>query len=584
MPPSSTETPYQWLLRHAGQKPAELVVTTWPDSQAPEQVDWAGLAARVEHLRGGLSAHGIRAGDRVLLVLPNGIDFATAFLACVGSGAIPVPAPGPAAGRAEAARERIRGIIASCQPAMIMTSDDWTALIRGATADLADSGRLVGVTGLRAAGSAPTGGGITGATAGDIAFLQYTSGSTGKPRGVIVTFGSLLAQCRQAAEVYQESPADVAVTWVPLYHDMGLITGLLRPLFTGYPTVLLRPEEFVRSPVRWLTAIGHFRATLSSAPNFGYDLCVRKVPAESARRLDLRSWRVARNAGDMVRAHTLRRFTAHFAAAGLRPTALCPSYGLAEATLTVTTSGPEAPPLTLTVDRAALEQGLVVPDRPAAGGRSRTLVSSGLPLPGTRIRIGSGNPDGRVGEVLVQGPQLSPGYWAADIVQPAQPVQASGWCRTRDLGFQWEGHLFILGRADDTLVVNGRKYFSGDIADACAAIAGIRPGRVAAFDETGDCSGDCSGDARIRLVAELSGGTDQAPDALASLAREIQRTVARRVDLFIAAVGLVGPGELPITTSGKVRVSEVRRRCAEGRLAVRAQVPPRPTGHLPSAR
>lgn len=548
--------PYDWLIRHARQRPDDLAIVDWQGPTASQHLSWGALGSRVDRIRGGLLQAGTGTGDRVVLVLPNGSNFIAGFLACIGIGAIPVPGPVATVSRTDAFHQRIHSILDTSRPLILVTSDSWVSQIRQVTSGSASNCRVIGIGELSHAGLPRRRRSVTEDSG--IAFLQFTSGSTRRPRGAIVSYGALRANCRQAAESYDECQADVAVTWVPLYHDMGLMTGVMRPLYMGYTTVLLKPDEFIKSPVKWLTAISDYSGTLSSAPNFAYELCVRKVPQESARILNLSSWRVARNAGEVVHASTIHRFARHFADAGFRHEAMCPSYGLAEATLTVATCSPKVSPLYLSVQRAGLEKGVIVPvHRPSAKSQYQSVVSSGTALPGTEIRIGADGRDGHVGEVAIRGPQLFSGYWTAERTQP---VPTSKWYHTGDLGFSWDGHLFVLGRIDDTLIVNGRSYYADDIAAACSGIAGIRPGRLAAFAE----SGDPSAGPRVRLVCEMASSTGQSPRALALLANDLRRVVARQVELYISEVDFVAPRELPVTTSGKVRVSEVRRRCAEG--------------------
>jgi len=549
-------TPYDWACAHARLRPDEPAVLAWRGGDVRQRLSWGQLRWHADQARDGLACYGVKAGDRVIVALANDVSFVIAILACAAAGAIAVPAPVPAMRRTDAFRERLTSIARACQPSLVITVGDWIPLVSAVVSAAAPSCQLASYDSVHAAGNGPPAGPAP-ARSSDIALLQFTSGSTGSPRGVVVTYSMLAASCGQAATVYQERNADTAVTWVPLYHDMGLVTAVMRPLYSGYPTVILSPEDFVRSPGTWLEAIDRCGGTLSSAPDFGYELCVRKVPPEEASQLDLSRWRVARNAGEVVRQRTLDRFCTRFARAGFRPEALCPSYGLAEATLTVTTCTPSVAAL-----RLVRREGLRVDAVTAAAsvvGHSDCLVSSGIPLPGTSVRI-RGNPqDGRVGEVLIRGPQLSPGYWSGPRCPTFSGQEDGSWYATGDLGFLWRGHLFLLGRADDTLVIHGRNYFAADIARACTEVPGIRPGRVAAFADDRD-------ERRIRLLAEVTTDADRSAAGLARIARASQLALARKLELYVCDVGLVEPGQLPVTTSGKVRASEARRRHAAGMI------------------
>ncbi|PBC66211.1 acyl-CoA synthetase (AMP-forming)/AMP-acid ligase II [Streptomyces sp. TLI_235] len=539
-----TGTVRDWLRHHADRRPDEVAVTALDGGSERGRLtyrDWAALADRAG---AAMRAHGARTGDRVLLALPNDESFPAALVAAVGAGLVAVPVPAIEGGRVESARERLLGIVADCRPALLVAPEPRIAGFRS----------LLGPSGPRCVAWQELAEGRTGPPGPDveraeIAVLQYTSGSTGHPKGVALTHRSLRASCAQAGLAYRESPADVAVTWVPLHHDMGLVTAVLRPLFTGYRSVLLSPREFVRSPGSWLAAITAHGGTLSSAPDFGYALCARRVPEAELSGYDLAGWRVARNAGEVVRAETVERFTARFAPAGLRADAVLPSYGLAEATLTVTACTTQRPPLVLRVDRERLARGEVAPARD--GAVAVRLLSSGVPLPGTRVAIRGADGRGRLGEVQVDGPQLFAGYWPGRRDGGPHP--------TGDLGFLHRGHLFVVGRADDVVVHHGRNFHPPDIAAACAEVAGVRAGRCSAF---------LLPDGDVCVVAELADPAGRPPRAVTAVEAQVRRALARTLGLYVAQVVLVPAGTLPVTTSGKVRTAETARRHRRGLLPV----------------
>ncbi|WP_228717853.1 AMP-binding protein [Kitasatospora acidiphila] len=584
-----------WPTVHACHRPTGPAVTVHQDGEIQARLTFAELSAAVDRFARVLTGRHITAGARVLLVLPNGLEFSTALLGALRAGLVAVPAPTPDLARQEALRERITGIAADCAPALAITLEDWIDQLHRILRRLPEPpallsweqlGRADGAPPRRPSSPPPV------AAPDDIAFLQYTSGSTGQPKGVAVSHRALHASCHQAAAVYAETPADTAVTWVPLHHDMGLITGLFRPLFTGYESVLLSPREFARSPASWLSAVSALRGTLSSAPNFAYEHCVRRISPAAAADFDLSSWRVARNAGEVVHPGTADRFTDRFAAAGFRASAFCPSYGMAEATLTVTAATPRRPALRLAVDRDELHHGRVLPVDDGTTAPTIRLLSSGTPLPGTRVAIRArftdppddertdrntdrptrqyadrpGDrylPDGQVGEILLCGPQLFTGYWPADGARP------SAWHATGDLGFRHQEQLFVLGRCDDTLVHRGRNYHAADVRTACAAIPELRPGRCAALAGAPDA--DRSGTERVVLVAELA---DPAEAPSAELALRVKRELARTLDLYVSDVHFLAPGTLPMTTSGKIRVAETARRLRLGTLPPRSPAAP----------
>jgi acyl-CoA synthetase (AMP-forming)/AMP-acid ligase II len=564
-------TAYGWLRHHAGQMPAAAAVTVCHGERGDERYSFAELLTLADRAAAGLRALGVRSGDRIALSLPNDVSFPAVLFGCLAVGAIAVPAPVPGVRRVSAFRERMKGIVGDCAPHLVVTTATWASLIVETVAGIHPGATVALWPAFAETDDALQGRGV--ADLADTALLQYTSGSTKKPRGVVITHDMLRASCHQAAVAYLESSADVAVSWVPLYHDMGLVTGVMRPVFTGYESVLLQPETFARAPVSWLRAIDKHRGTLSSAPDFAYELCTGKTRQEQVDGLDLSTWRVARNAGEVVRPQTLARFTARFSGSGLRLDAMCPSYGLAEATLTVTSCGPGRSSLRITVPATDLVSGrdvIPVADGEGVPAAGAVLQSSGMPLSGTEVYIDGVGLEGRVGRISVKGPQVSPGYWPGPVTDAEKPPRVH---ETGDLGFCYRGHLFVLGRVDDTLVRNGQNYYASDVRDACARVDGVRPGRVAAFllraedhskldvTEAEACRAD-----QVVVVAELRADADTTASALKRREFQVREELARALDLYATRVAFLPAGELPVTTSGKIRITEVRRRFAKGSL------------------
>jgi acyl-CoA synthetase (AMP-forming)/AMP-acid ligase II len=550
MPESAPATAYEWLNRHLDAADDRPVLSVWRNGNVVTSLDGSALLALANGVAAGLRSRQVGAGDRVLICLANDEQFVSTVLGCLALGAIAVPGPIPGLTRADAFRERLRGIDSDCEPRLTVTRTEWIDNVSFALVPGSVSGRVAAWSEL----IDPTGEPPTEQARTQVAFLQYTSGSTAAPKGVVITHAAIQVSCRQAAQVYAERPDDTAVTWVPLYHDMGLVTGLLRPLFSAYHSVLLTPDEFVLRPASWLDAISTCGGTLSSAPNFAYDLCVRKTAEVPAGRWDLSRWRVARNAGEVVRPETMDRFAAKFASAGFRTDSFCPSYGMAEATLTVTTSTPESPPRRIIVDSVELDH-----DAGVYGSRRKVLLSSGSPVPGTDVSVVDRRGRWQVGEIVVRGPQLSPGYWRQGEIVPRGDAES---LHTGDIGFLHEGHLFVLGRVADRFSHLGRNYFLADIQAAGEMIDGIRSGRIAVFlSRTPESAADV-----VCAVAEVSPTVEPTARRLAELSVALRRQLATKLDLYVSDVRFVRAGQLPVTTSGKVRVAEVRRRWHDGTL------------------
>ncbi|MBX6766859.1 MAG: fatty acyl-AMP ligase, partial [Actinomadura rubrobrunea] len=413
------------------------------------------------------------------------------------------------------------------------------------------------------------------------AFLQYTSGSTALPKGVVVTHEALAHNLELMRVALRHDERLRMVSWLPMFHDMGLIGNVLAPLWVGGTMILMEPLAFVKRPARWLRLIDRERATVSGGPNFAYDLCVRRVRDEEIEGLDLSGWRSAFNGAEPIRPATLRAFAERFAPYGFRPNAWWPCYGLAEATLFVTGNTVGAEPTTLDVDPDALQLGDVVP---ADGGR--TLVSSGrtwldrtvlIVDPDTRRPV----PPGRVGEIWIGGPGLPAGYWenpeATEETFGARTVGGDPddgpYLRSGDLGFVHEGELYVTGRLKDVLIVAGRNHYPQDIeATAEDAHPAIRKGCVAAFS-VDDGDGE-----RVVVVAGAGQGAVKPGEQGAALRAEIARAVRARVTaehgIEVHDVAVVGPNTVPKTSSGKLQ----RRACRAAYLAGRYALDADPAG------
>jgi fatty-acyl-CoA synthase len=393
----------------------------------------------------------------------------------------------------------------------------------------------------------------------DIAFVQFTSGSTAVPKGVALTHRNVSANidAMNGADGVATAPRDVAVSWLPLNHDMGLVGMVLGPLYAACPCVLMTPQTFVKRPVEWLRALTRHHGTISFAPNFAFDLCVRRVKDRDLEGLDLSRWRIAGCGAEPVHAPTLAAFAAKFAAVGFHETSFLPSYGLAEHVLAATFSTRGRAPRVEDVSAVELTERRTA--QPAADGDvAVSLVSCGRPFPEHRIQIvdedGRPLPELHVGEIVLAGPSVMLGYYR-EAELTAEAIR-DGWLRTGDLGYLSDGELFVCGRAKDLIIVNGRKYHPQDFEWAVDTLAGVRRGRVVAFGTTAPGRAD-----QVVIVVEPSGTVPAAP-----LTDAIRREVSDLFGLYVDHVVLVPSGTVGRTTSGKVQRSATKARYERGQL------------------
>ncbi|HEX8352320.1 MAG TPA: condensation domain-containing protein, partial [Pyrinomonadaceae bacterium] len=482
--------------------------------------------------------------------------YVAAFFGCLYAGVVAVPAYPPRLNRTLA---RLQSVIADASPVAALTTPETLARIEPLVEGNADLLRLrwLALDGRDDDAAAdwrtPAGDGDT------LAFLQYTSGSTAAPKGVMVSHGNLLHNQRMIQAAFRQTEQSVVVGWLPLYHDMGLIGNMLQPLYLGARGILMSPVAFLQRPFIWLEAVSRFRATTSGGPNFAYELCVRKVTAEQRATLNLSSWDVAFNGAEPVRAETLERFAATFAASGFRREAFQPCYGLAEATLLVTGRRRAEAPTLKRVSRAAVAAGRVVESADESDGQ--LLVGCGTTAfdeevvvvePETRTLC----PAGEVGEVWVAGPGVAQGYWRMPEAT-AQTFRAylhdgSGpFLRTGDLGALIDGELFVTGRLKDLIIIRGRNHYPQDIELTVERSHGaLRPGCGVAFSVEAD------GAERLVLVQELE---RRRPAEAAEVCAAVRQAVAEEHELQAHAVVLVRAGSIPKTSSGKLQ----RRACRE---------------------
>jgi amino acid adenylation domain-containing protein len=565
----------RWRAECQPQDPAFTFLTDGQEQQ--EQFTYAGLDRAARRIAAELQARGA-VGQRVLLVFDPGLQYIAAVLGCLYAGAVAVPVYPPDPFRAARTLPRLQAILKDAQAKLILSS---RAILDWARGPLDN---LCGVETLAVEDIPAESHHDWRPPAADprrLALLQYTSGSTGTPRGVMLSHANLLYHCRAAHQRIDVEGA-VAVGWVPPYHDMGLIGCILLPLHSGRLAVLMSPLAFIQRPSRWLSAISRWRATTSAAPNFGYDLCVRKVSPEECAGLDLSCWRIAINGAEPIRAETMDRFAAAFAPYGFRREAFYPAYGMAEATLLVTGGLPGQLPHTPTFCGRALAEDCVE-ESPPQTDHARRLVGCGQPLPGSQVAIvdpatGDPMPPGRVGEIWFRGPAVGLGYWnrpeETERIFHARLADhpRANYLRTGDLGFVHNNQVFVTGRLKELIIVNGHNYYPQDIESAVARChPALKPDGGAAF------SVDVAGQEQLVVVHEVS--RPKRHD-LAEVLRAVRAELLAECELNPHAVVLISSGTLPKTSSGKTRRGACRDAFVRSEFSPLAQWQAGANGHF----
>ncbi len=518
-------------------------------------------------------------GSRALLLYPPGLEFIAAFFGCLYAGVVAVPAYPP---RRSQNMSRLQAIVTDARAAVALTTTSLLGDIEARFAESPELTELRWVTTDNIASDLAEAWQKPDVSSDTLAFLQYTSGSTGTPKGVMVSHGNLWHNSALINQCFADTPNSRGVSWLPPYHDMGLIGGVLQPLYVGAPTTLMSPVAFMQRPFRWLEAISRFKATTSGGPNFAYDLCIRKITPEQLASLDLSSWEVAFTGAEPVRGETLEQFARTFADCGFRREAFLPCYGMAETTLIVSGGLKTAPPIIRQVDGAALEQNRVV----AATGKEesiRAFVGCGQNLLDQKILIVdpetlTPRPDNQVGEIWVSGPSVAQGYWnqpevtekafhayladTGDSVSGAAPEELAGrspepFLRTGDLGFLQDGELFITGRIKDVIIIRGQNHYPQDIELTVEkSHPALRAGCGAAF------SVDVKGQERLVIVQEVERSYLRKLN-VNEVVGNIRQAVAAEHALQVYATVLVKTGSIPKTSSGKIQ----RHACKAGFLS-----------------
>ncbi len=555
------------LLRTRASEKPDVTAYTFMDGALdgtgyPESLTWQQVYRRSLVVAEELRRHG-SVGDRAAILAPHGLEYIVAFLGALQAGFIAVPLSVPQFGVHDV---RIASALQDSGPVAMLTTSSVVADVNKYASG--KRGRptpaVIEVDLLDSDSTRPLD--TTDQSRPGPAYLQYTSGSTRTPAGVVVSHHNVMANLSQAVHDYfdhhGETPdGTVIVSWLPFYHDMGLIMGVCAPLVTGRPAVLMSPLAFLRKPAAWIQLLAKHPHSMSAAPNFAFELAVRRTSDADMAGLDLSGVQAILSGAERVHGATIKRFTERFARFGLKARVIRPSYGLAEATLYVATPAPGKPVKTARFDLEQLSAGLA---RPCVTGRDGTteLVSYGAPR-ACLIRIvdpetGTERREGEIGEIWVHGDNVAAGYWrkpeptarifGGRITSPSGGAPAAPWLRTGDLGVISDGELYIMGRLKDLLIVDGRNHYPDDIESTIQEITGGRVAAIAVEDDDTE---------NLVAIIELNqrGSADENAQRLETVKREVSMAIWRSHNLRVGDLVLVSPGSIPITTSGKIRRS-----------------------------
>jgi acyl-CoA synthetase (AMP-forming)/AMP-acid ligase II len=528
---------------------------------------YGGVERATARYGGALQALGLEKGDRVALILPDNQDFVFAFLGALRAGIIPVPIYPPAGLRKLGGYlENTLHVVKKSGARMVLTDNEIKLLLGTVQAQAPELEKIAAVEAVRKAREDLQ---PEKVALEDTAFLQFTSGSTSAPKGVVLTHGNIASNVQAFMRGLRvEDAVDAGVSWLPLYHDMGLIGFLLAPMYHRCTVTFLPPLVFLKRPLRWLETMSRLRATISFGPNFAYALCVKRVRDEDVQGLDLSSWRAAGCGAEPIRAGNLRDFAEKFAPIGFNPRALFPCYGMAEATLAISFAnlGHGVGVDVVDADDLAGEHK-AQPVAVSAPG-ALELVSCGKTFAGHDLAVFGADdtesksplPDRVVGEIRVRGPSVTSGYF--NEPELTRDTFAGGWLKTGDLGYLVDGEIYVCGRMKELIIVNGRNYYPQDLEWEASRVQGVRKGNVIAFG-TRKPMGD-----RERVIVAFETG---AGDAVAreALAHEVRKAVRSATGLSIDDVVAVDVGVLPKTSSGKLKRNETRWLYENGQLFVR---------------
>lgn len=565
--PAQAETLLDVLDWHASRAPDRVHILLRDEHEREVPITHGDLLAAAREVAAGLLAHGLRAHQTVALMLPTGRDYLSCFFGVMCAGGIPVPIYPPARlANIEDHLKRHAGILANAQASLIITVEAGKPVALMLQAAVPSLGAIVTPAELH--GRASAGAPAQRPGSGDIAFLQYTSGSTGAPKGVTLTHANLLANIRALVQAAHAGPGDRFVSWLPLYHDMGLIGAWFGSLYAGIPLVLMSPLAFLARPALWLETISRHRGTISAAPNFAYELCARHVGDETLRKLDLSCWRLALNGAEPVSPATLAAFAERFARCGLRREALTPVYGLAESSVGLAFPPAGRGPRIDTILREPFVRERHAVPAPQGASDTVALVGCGMALPGHELRVvddtGAELPEREVGRLEFRGPSSTSGYYRNP--EATRLLKHGDWLDTGDHAYMADGEVFLAGRVKDLIKRGGRNLYPYDLEQAIGQVPGIRKGCVAVFGSPDRATGS----ERLVVVAETRATSEL---DRARLRRQLNEKAVDVIGMPPDDIVLAPPHSVLKTSSGKIRRLACREAYEQGTLAQGAQRP-----------
>ena len=562
--PQSARTLVEAIEWHVERHPDRRHIAFLPRDGVVEELTYGELYERASRIAAGLEALGLEPGQQAGLMLPTGLEYFAAFLGVLIAGAVPVPLYPPfRPSQLEDHLRRQAGILNTAQARVLVAMPEVLPLARLVKAQIPTLGRVVTVEELEATGAPPR---RPALKEQDVAFLQFTSGSTADPKGVILTHGNLLANLRAIDGSIELSTRDVVISWLPLYHDMGLIGAWMAPLYFGMQLVLMSPLSFLTRPARWLKAVDRYRGTLSAAPNFAYELCLKKIDDAEIEGVDLSSWRASLNGAEPVSPETIRRFSERFAAYGYKPGAMLPVYGLAENSLALSFPPWGRGPRIDAVERERLSgagEAVAASDETGA----LRFVGCGYPLPGHEVRIvdatGAELGERHEGRLQFRGPSATSGYFRNP--EATRQLFDGDWLDSGDHGYIAEGEIYITGRAKDMIIRAGRNIYPHELEEAVGDLEGVRKGCVAVFG----AADEASGTEKLIVLAETR---EKDEEVRARLVDAIQGVTVDLTGTPADDVVLAPPHAVPKTSSGKIRRAAGRELYRGGRVGGRGPV------------